>query len=176
MEATHRIGRLVELVEFINAAAEFEGRAQKAAIEAAEIGKLTVREGNPGDDAVNEWIAAMMAIYREITGKELATSLGAPGLVNEGIAGGPLIRFLQAAGKPLEIQLSEDALRSRVRTIEGLFRAKLRSIWPFRSRTVALPYPRWYAPTRFDIGQEQTISSGRSTDRACASAGTPGCR
>src|SRR5262245_55618671 len=117
MEATHRIGRLVELVEFINAAAEFEGRAQKAAIEAAEIGKLTVREGNPGDDAVNEWIAAMMAIYREITSKEPATSVGAPGLVNEGIAGGPLIRFLQAAGKPLEIQLSEDALRSRARTI-----------------------------------------------------------
>ena len=117
MEATRRIGRLVELVEFMHAAAEFEGRAQKAAVEVAEIGKLTVQEGNPGDDAVNDWIAAMMAIYREITGEEPATSVGAPGRSNEGIAAGPLIRFLQAAGKPLKIEFSEDAWRSRVRTI-----------------------------------------------------------
>ena len=40
--------------------------------------RLTVREGNPGDDAVNDWIAAMMAIYRAITGKEPATSVGPP--------------------------------------------------------------------------------------------------
>ena len=105
------------VTEFINASAEFEGRAQKAAIEAAEIGKLTVREGNPGDDAVNEWIAAMMTVYRAITGKEPATSVGAPERPNEGIAAGPLIRFLKAAGKPLKIEFSEDAWRSRVRTI-----------------------------------------------------------
>ena len=117
MEATRRIGRLVEIVEGIAAAAEFDRRAQKAATEVAEVGKLTVREGNPGDDAVNEWIAAMMTIYREITGKEPATSVGAPGRPNEGIAAGPLIRFLQAAGKPLKIEFSEDAWRSRVRTI-----------------------------------------------------------
>lgn len=117
IEATQRIGRLVELVEFMQAAAEFEGRAQKAAVEVAEIGKLTVREGNPGDDAVNDWIAAMMSLYRTITGKEPATSVGAPGRPNSGKAAGPLIRFLQAAGKPLKIEFSEDAWRSRVRTI-----------------------------------------------------------
>ena len=117
MEATRRIARLVEIVEGIAAAAEFDRRAQKAATEVAEVGKLTVREGNPGDDAVNEWIAAMMTAYREITGKEPATSVGAPERANVGIAAGPLIRFLQAAGKPLEIEFSEDAWRSRVRTI-----------------------------------------------------------
>ena len=36
---------------------------------------------------------------------------------NEGIAAGPLVRFLEAAGKPLKIEFSEDAWRSRVRTI-----------------------------------------------------------
>jgi hypothetical protein len=117
MEATRRIGRVAAILEFISAAADFDHRAQKAAIEVAEIGRLTVREGNPGDDAVNQWIAAMMGVYRALTGTEPATSVGAPGQPNEGIAAGPLIRFLQAAGKPLEIVFSEDAWRSRVRTI-----------------------------------------------------------
>ena len=96
IEATRRIGRLVEIVEGISAAAVLDRRAQKAAIEVAEVGKLTVREGNPGDDAINDWIAAMMPLYRKITGKEPATSVGAPSRSNEGI---------------------EDAWRSRVRTI-----------------------------------------------------------
>ena len=117
IEATRRIGRLVEIIDGIAAAAEFERRAKKAATEVTEVGKLTVREGNPGDDAVNDWIAAMMSLYRKITGKEPATSVGAPERPNEGIAEGPLIRFLEAAGKPLEIEFSEDAWRSRVRTI-----------------------------------------------------------
>ena len=117
VEATRRIGRLVEIVEGIAAATEFARDAREAAIEVAEVGKLTVREGNPGEDAVNDWIATMLGIYRTITGKEPATSVGAPDRPNEGIAAGPLIRFLQAAGKPLNIELSEDAWRSRVRAI-----------------------------------------------------------
>jgi hypothetical protein len=117
IEATRRIGRLAEIIDGVAAAAEVERRAKKAAIEVADIGKLTVREGNPGDDAVNDWIAAMMGLYRTITGKEPATSVGAPTRRNAGIAGGPLIRFLQAAAKPLKIKFSEAAWRSRVRTI-----------------------------------------------------------
>jgi hypothetical protein len=117
IEATRRIGRLMEILDSVAAAAEFDRRARKAAIEVAKVGKLTVREGNPGDDAVNDWIAAMMGLYRTITGKEPATSVGAPKRLNEGIAAGPLIRFLHAAGKPLGIEFSEDAWRSRVRTV-----------------------------------------------------------
>ena len=117
IEAVARIGRLAEIVEGLAAAAELEVRAKKSAIEAVKVGKLTVRERNSGDDAINDWTAAMMDLYRMITGKEPATSVGAPERPNKGIAGGPLIRFLQAAGKPLQIELSEDAWRSRVRTI-----------------------------------------------------------
>jgi hypothetical protein len=117
VETTRRICRLVEIVEGIAAAAELEGRAQKVATEITEVGELTVQEGNPGDDAVNDWIAAMLGIYRTLTGKEPATSVGAPARPNEGIAAGPLIRFLQAASKSLKIEFSEDAWRSRVRTI-----------------------------------------------------------
>jgi len=117
IEATRRIGRFVEILDSVAAAADFDRRAKKGSIEVAEVGKLTVREGNPGDVAVNNWIAAMMNLYRRITGKEPATSVGAPERANEGIAAGPLIRFLEAAGTPLKIEFSEDAWRSRVRTI-----------------------------------------------------------
>jgi hypothetical protein len=88
LEATRRIGRLVQLVEFTAAAAEFERRAQRAANEVTEVGKLMIREGNPGDDAVNDWIANMLGVYRTITGTEPATSVGAPERFNEGIASG----------------------------------------------------------------------------------------
>jgi hypothetical protein len=117
LKGTRRIGRLVEIVEGVAAVAEFERRAYQATTEHAAVGKLTVREGNSGDDAVNDWIASMLGIYRTLTGKEAATSVGAPTRANEGIAAGPLIRFLQAAGQPLNIDFSEDAWRSRVRTI-----------------------------------------------------------
>jgi hypothetical protein len=89
IEATRRIGRLVEILDGFAAVADFDRRAKKAATEVVEVGKLTVREGNFGDDAVNDWIAAMMGLYREITGKEPATSVGAPERPNEGIAGVP---------------------------------------------------------------------------------------
>jgi hypothetical protein len=76
IEATRRIGRLAEIIDGVAAAAELERRASKAPIEVADIGKLTVREGNPGDDAVNDWIAAMMGLYRTITGREPNFSWG----------------------------------------------------------------------------------------------------
>jgi hypothetical protein len=49
IEATRRIGRLFEIIDGIAAAAEFEHRAKKGAIEVTEVRKLTVAEGNPGD-------------------------------------------------------------------------------------------------------------------------------
>jgi hypothetical protein len=118
IEGTRRIGRFIEIIDGVAAAAEFERRAKKAATEVTRVGKLTVLEGNPGDDAINNWIDAMMSIYRKITGKEPRTSVRGPNKPNEGIGDGPLIRFLQAAAEPIkEINFAEDAWRSRVRTI-----------------------------------------------------------
>jgi hypothetical protein len=116
-EASGRIGSLVTLLEAIDAAKLFEKLSQKATNETKELGRLMVPPGNSGDRGANDWIASMLAIYEKMTGKDPATSVGAPGRKNEGIAGGPLIRFIQAAGKPLEFELDEDAIRSRVRTI-----------------------------------------------------------
>ena len=113
IEATQRIARLAEIIGGVAAAADLERCAKKATNEVAEIGKLTVREGNPGDDAVSDWIAAMMSLYRTITGKEPATSVGASGRANEGIAEGPLIRFLGTSGKPLGIRVASGDSGSR---------------------------------------------------------------
>ena len=87
IDATRRIGRLVEIIEGTAAAAELDRRAKKAATEVARVGRLTVREGNPGDDAANNWTAAMMGLYRMITGKEPATGL--PRNPMRGLLGGP---------------------------------------------------------------------------------------
>lgn len=71
-------------------------------------------KGHQGD-AVNDWIAMMMGIYKAITGIDPGTSVGAPLRANEGKASGPLLRFLAAAGGPLCIVMSASAWRSRVR-------------------------------------------------------------
>jgi hypothetical protein len=115
--ASGRIANFATMMDAIVAAGELELHALQAAEEVIVSGKMTIPKGHQGDVPVNNWIAEMMEIYRKITGIEPATSVGHVDQPNEGIASGPFIRFLQAAGKPLGIGFSEDALRSRVRTI-----------------------------------------------------------
>jgi hypothetical protein len=117
INATRRLGQLATMMDAVAAARELERRALEAAEDVIAIGKLTVPKGHQGKAAVNNWTAAMMEVYRNITGVEPATSVGHVGQPNEGIASGPFIRFLQAAGEPLGLAYSEDAWRSRVRTI-----------------------------------------------------------
>jgi hypothetical protein len=117
INATRRMGQLATMMDALEAAKELERRALEAADNVIEMGKLTVPKGYQGEAPVNNWIASMMETYRKITGSEPATSVGHIDQPNEGIASGPLIRFLQAAGGPLGLSYSEDAWRSRVRTI-----------------------------------------------------------
>ena len=117
VNATRRMGQLATMMDAIKAASELERRALEAAEDVIAIGKLTVPKGHQGSVAVNNWIAEMMEIHRKITGVEPATSVGHVDQPNEGTASGPFIRFLQAAGEPLGLSYSEDAWRSRVRTI-----------------------------------------------------------
>jgi len=117
IQATARVGRLVEILDSIDAARELERRAEKAAQDALQIGKLIVPKVHQGDDADNTWIADMMPVFKQITGREPGISVGAPGSDDEGIPGGPLIRFMEAAGKPLGIEYSPHAWRSRLRRV-----------------------------------------------------------
>jgi len=117
VNATRRVAQLVTMIEAIEAAGQLGGRAVEAAGDDVAMGKLTMLRESQGDAAVNNWIAAMMEIYHKITGSEPRTSVGHEGQPNEGVASGPFIRFLRAAGAPVGIAYSEDAFRSRFRTI-----------------------------------------------------------
>ena len=135
-EASGRIGRLVEVIRAVDAARVLKRIAEKAGLERAGLARLTVSPGNTGDVPLNDWIADLLSIYVKITKKKPGTSVGAPDRDNEGEAGGPLIRFLQTAGLPvnrwikenwpdikedelqqMEIPSSPEALRQRIRAI-----------------------------------------------------------
>ncbi|HUU24808.1 MAG TPA: hypothetical protein VMW68_04500 [Methyloceanibacter sp.] len=119
IRATARVGRLVEIFDSIDAARELERRAGKAAEDAIQIGELIVLKGRHGKPAVNNWIAAMMPIYKKITGKDPRASVVAVG-PDRGKASGPFIRFLEAASKPLDAEgepFGIESLRDRVRAI-----------------------------------------------------------
>lgn len=113
IRATARIGRLVEILEAIRAAQDIERRARKAARDAIEVGDLIVPKEHRGEAAANGWIKEMIQLYREISGRKPGTSVDPI----DGTAGGPLIRFLQAAGDPLGIVYSAAAWRKRIREI-----------------------------------------------------------
>ena len=76
----------------------------------------TVTRGFHGRGDLNGWIDDMLGLYGKITGRKVATSVKMPIGSDAGKAHGPLVRFLSAAGKPMGLQLSDDAWRGRVRT------------------------------------------------------------
>lgn len=109
--ATGRIGRLVEILQAIDAAREIAHRGSKGAMDKDTT--LIVTGGHVGDRAVREWIADMMDVYKTATGKlpSYGTSEG------DRNARGPFIRFLQAAGAPLNITFSNEQWRNKVRQL-----------------------------------------------------------
>jgi hypothetical protein len=115
--ATRRVGRLAEIVEAVEAARDIEQWARQGAEEVIGLGSLTVPKEHQGDVAFNSWIEAMLPIYKQITGKDPGTSVGAPGSSRRGKGSGPLLRFLAAAEKPLGVEHSAESLRDRVRDI-----------------------------------------------------------
>jgi hypothetical protein len=117
VRATARIGRLVEILEAADAVRELERRAHMGAEDVVRIGKLTVPKGHQGEATLNDWIASMMSIYKQITGNDPGISVVAPGRRGRGKAAGPLIRFLEVAGKPIGIQLSADSFAGRIKDI-----------------------------------------------------------
>jgi hypothetical protein len=125
IRAVARVGRLVEILDAVDALREIERRAATGAKEAVEIGKLYVPKGHQGDVAVNDWIVCMLGIYQKITGKSSGISVKASHQRDRGKPTGPLIHFLQAAGEPLGISLSAASLAGRVKDFRtGVRRAK----------------------------------------------------
>jgi len=113
IDATARVGRLAELLEAIEAAKRLEACSYKAAQDAAKFAKL-VPKGHQGNVAAIGWIEDMMRLYTRITGKEPGFSVRRPG-PGRGQPTGPFLRFLQAAGEPLEMNSPPATARSRQR-------------------------------------------------------------
>lgn len=99
-----RLARLRDLILGIRAAAEMSRRAAQATRETHEVGKLITPPGHHGDRAAIDWIAAMLKTYEEMIGRKPKVSRG-----------GPLMRFVQAAGEPLNIKYSQAAWFERLR-------------------------------------------------------------
>jgi hypothetical protein len=93
IRATARVGRLVEILDAVEASQDIERRAANGAHEAVEIGKLYVPKGHQGDVAVNDWIGCMLGIYQKITGKSSGISVKGPHQRDSGKPTGPLIRL-----------------------------------------------------------------------------------
>lgn len=69
-------------------AIEAADKLKRAALKASDdpFYGLIMPSGNTGDDIVNEWIATMLPLFTEITGKPARTSVGRTGRPNEGVA------------------------------------------------------------------------------------------
>jgi hypothetical protein len=122
VDATARVGRLVEILEAAKAAQYMEWWAHKASDDAERISELIVPKGRRGDIALNVWIADMMSIYKDITGRQARASVIPVGPA-QGKPAGPFIRFLLAAIKPLTREgepLRAESLRERIREIRAL--------------------------------------------------------
>jgi hypothetical protein len=118
IRATARVGRLVEILDAVDASQDIERHAANGAKEAVEVGKLYVPGEHQGDVAVNDWIGCMLGTYQKITGKhKLGISVKSPRQRDSGKPTGPLIRFLQAAGKPVGIRLSAASLAGRIKDL-----------------------------------------------------------
>jgi hypothetical protein len=118
-KATAQIGRLEEIFKTIDAAKILERCAQRAAEDAVRTSELTVPKGRRGDRPLNIWIADMMGIYEQLTGKAARVSIISTG-AKRGKPTGPFVRFLEAAVKPLIAEgepLSLKSLHERVRDL-----------------------------------------------------------
>jgi hypothetical protein len=63
-------------------------------------------------------IGDLVGIWIEVCDQDIRTSVGAEGSDHQGRAGGPMIRFIRACTEPLGLQLSDKAIRERIRTIQ----------------------------------------------------------
>ncbi|MHA7775404.1 hypothetical protein [Roseibium sp. M-1] len=102
----------------IHAAQNLSQRCTRSIKALTRIRGLTVQPGHHGDGQINSWLDDMLGLYEELTGKPVGMSVGAPGTDRAGEVSGRLIDFLIAAGKPVGLDFSPEAWRSRVRTAQ----------------------------------------------------------
>lgn len=112
------------LADAVGAAQDLIPMLKTVTAELISLRKQTISPRDTGNTQINDLIASLLGIYKEITGREIATTVGAQGSDTEGIAGGPVIEYLKILLAPLELYAGEhglskdaDAIRARVREV-----------------------------------------------------------
>ena len=107
-ELAYKVERLVNVV-FVTA--ELKRRAEAPIADALELSRLTELKGHPGDICLNDWVAWIVNIYKELMGaKGIASDRAGQGQAKS------LPAFLEKAATPLSICQTQAQLRRRVRT------------------------------------------------------------
>jgi hypothetical protein len=94
-------------------------RAKARAAAHVKDGQRRRRKLHTGDRALNDWFGNLAGIWLDVYERVPATSVGAVGTAEEGIGGGPFVRFIQAALRPVLGDTTPDteAIRSRARRL-----------------------------------------------------------
>jgi hypothetical protein len=88
IDATAAIGRLTEVFDAIDAAQIVERAARQAVEDTERLSRLTGVRGRRGDLALNVWIADVMSIFKEVTGRDPRMSIVSSG-PDQGKPSGP---------------------------------------------------------------------------------------
>jgi len=101
---------------------------------AKSAGKDAIRSVNPcgkrntGDKALRFIFRSIVDAWSDILNKQSRMSVGAPGRNNQGQPTGPMLVFVRACLKPLGLELSDEAIRWRVRSALGMGKLDLEEI------------------------------------------------
>lgn len=118
------------LADAVGAAQELIPMLKTSTADLISIRKQTISPRDTGNTHINDLIASLLSIYREFTGREIATSVGEQGSDNEGIATGPVIRYLKLLLAPLDLYTDEHGLSAH----ENALRARVREVMETKSR------------------------------------------
>ena len=88
---------------------------------AARVG--SARKRHKGDEPRSNLIGGLVGIWVEVFGQSKRTSVGGPGTKFEGKATGPMVRYIQACLGPLNVSMTNDAVRAEIRKSKRLVKS-----------------------------------------------------
>lgn len=106
----------IEGIKFIR---DWSKEAKLKAAELVSQNKKEQRKRNRGNEPLSELIGELSIIWSEQLKQPIRTSVGNPGSKISGQATGPMIRFVQACLAPIEIYISNESVRDRVKVLKG---------------------------------------------------------
>ncbi len=110
--------QLRDTIEGIKLIREWSKEAKLKAAELVSQNKKEKRKRNKGNEALSELIGELSIIWSEQLKQPIRTSVGNPETKFAGQATGPMIRFVQACLAPIEIYISNESVRDRIKVLK----------------------------------------------------------